>query len=102
MLKTLRTSILSAGTLGKKLSDYNNAVKGWHESKKQIIYLNNEEVNKIEATIMHDKDLANIKDLLLTGCELGRGVSDLSKMDDSCLVNAQEGQFVVIKEQQNT
>lgn len=75
-IKFLKTICLDAQSSGHKVSKELAKIKGFSVYVEKI-YLNFDELEKIENTIFNNKRLESAKDWLLIGCHIGQRVGDL-------------------------
>lgn len=75
-IKFLKTICLDAQSSGHKVSKELPKIKGFSVYVEKI-YLNFDELDKIENTIFDNKRLESAKDWLLIGCHIGQRVGDL-------------------------
>ena len=103
-IDNLKTVCLDAEKNGIEISPQLNNVKGFSENKlpEEIIYLNFDELEKIETTTLHKNYLSNVRDWLILGCYLGQRGSDLLKNFDKGKIKTIKGRDILEIRQEKT
>lgn len=95
----LKTVCADAEIQGLTISPQLKKVKGGKTKNEYILYLNPEELKKIEKTPLASRSLLNVRKWLLLGCNLGQRGQDLLNLTEDNFVTRQGLEVIELKQQ---
>jgi len=95
----LKTVCFDAETNGVEVNFQLKKIDSTKPTNENIIYLSNEELQKIEKTNIVSDSLQNVRKWLLLGCNIGQRGGDLLKIDETNFVDRNGLQVIELKQQ---
>lgn len=95
----LKTVCADAEIQGLTINPQLKKVKGGKTKNEYILYLNPEELKKIEETTLASPSLLNVRKWLLLGCNLGQRGQDLLNLTEDNFVTRQGLEVIELKQQ---
>jgi integrase len=95
----LKTVCKDAELNGIPINPQTKILKGGKFKNEHVIYLNKEELTKIENIKFQSKKLENVKKWLLLGCNIGQRGQDLLNITDNNFVNRNHLELIELEQQ---